>query len=111
MGASPRQDRFGIHSFPLHPCPAELRISSILAAAWSPDGDDTASAADGNRALLFQGELYNSRDLRRQLDAADDVPCPNFCCWPMHAGRLISCFGWRPFRPRAAGQGQPASLS
>lgn len=56
--------------------PLQFASPPFWAAAWSPDGDDTASAADGHRVLLFQGELYNCLDLRRQLDAAENVPLP-----------------------------------
>lgn len=67
-----RQPLFPVALFP----PLQFASPPFWAAAWSSDGDDAASAADGHRALLFQGELYNSRDLRRQLNAAENVPLP-----------------------------------
>ena len=54
--------------------PPQFASPPFWAAAWSPDGGEPASAAEGDRALLFQGELYNSHELRRQLDAAEDTP-------------------------------------
>lgn len=67
-----RQKTFPAAPFP----PLQFAAPPFWAAAWSPAGEDAACSAEVSRSLLFQGELYNSRDLRRQLDAADDVPVP-----------------------------------
>ncbi len=56
--------------------PLQLAAPPLWAAAWPAAGEEAACSADGSRSLLFLGEIYNSRDLRLQLDASDDVPVP-----------------------------------
>jgi len=67
-----RQQAFPAASFP----PLQFASPPLWAAAWSPAGEEAACSAVGSRSLLFLGELYNSSELRRQLDAADDLPLP-----------------------------------
>ena len=67
-----RQDAFPTTPFP----PLQFAAPPLWAAAWPPAGDEAACSAEGARTLLFLGELYNARDLRRQLGASDDVPVP-----------------------------------
>lgn len=55
--------------------PLQSAAPPFWAAAWTPAGEGCST--EGSRSLLFQGELYNIDELRRQLDATDDVPLPH----------------------------------
>jgi len=64
-------------TFPDRPFPPpQFAAPPLWAAAWEAAGEDAACHAAGSRILLFQGELYNTQELRRQLEAADDIPVP-----------------------------------
>jgi asparagine synthase (glutamine-hydrolysing) len=57
--------------------PLQSAAPPLWTAAWTPAGEGAGCSTEGGRSLLFQGELYNIDELRRQLDAADHVPVPH----------------------------------
>lgn len=56
--------------------PLQFAAPPFWAAAWSAAGPQAVCAAEGPRALLFLGELYNLDALRAQLGADEALPLP-----------------------------------